>query len=297
MQLIGKGTFTQVYREGNSQVVYLKSDDKVKECMAFFPFTGRCFPTVKLSDKEGYDYLMKYYPKHRSLKSALKPKEWEKYKDLRHIFNRYSNVGYFTLRDSFKNIQNRTLKSNMLDALDNLANYGEDICFEIQPRNVAVSPTGNLVLLDVFFIQEQLIKKTSYYFKNNIKLKQQYLNRVCLKSLEAKEYRYIMANNTMKLKHAKFEITTLTGKNIVSGLVSPNFGIHRENNCYKVTHLKSGCYMCYGVGLQKIARAFVKGLENMEDVDWSWITPENIDYHKEAIMNLFFDVCNKKGSY
>jgi hypothetical protein len=43
----------------------------------------------------------------------------------------------------------------MLDALDACANYGNDVCFEISPRNVAVK-NGKLVLMDCFFMADKL---------------------------------------------------------------------------------------------------------------------------------------------
>jgi hypothetical protein len=153
-----------VYRQTDSKHVHIKSNDHVKECIAMgcFP-SSRNFPTIEYSDRPGYDYTMKYYPKQKSLKTALKPSEWSKYQDLRNIFrgiNYQYNSGYKTLHNAFKGIKNRTLRKHMKSALDALANYGEDVCFEISPRNVAVSNTGVLILLDVFFLESQLQKVT-----------------------------------------------------------------------------------------------------------------------------------------
>ena len=160
MKLIGTGAFSKVYHNDNEKHVHIKSDDYVKECMAmgWFP-NARCFPKVKESTEHGYDYMMTYYPKHTSLKKSLKPAEWAKYQELRRIFDEYaydSEADYFTWRKAFKTIKNRTLRKHMLEALDSLADYGQDIKFEISPRNVAVSPARNLILLDVFFFRSQL---------------------------------------------------------------------------------------------------------------------------------------------
>ena len=73
MKLIGTGAFSKVYRKGNDKHVHIKTNDYAKECMAmgWFP-SARCFPMVKESTEHGYDYMMTYYPKHSSLKTALK---------------------------------------------------------------------------------------------------------------------------------------------------------------------------------------------------------------------------------
>lgn len=153
MKLIGSGSFSKVYRQGNDKYVHIRTNDNVKECMAmgWFP-TSHNFPTIKESNKQGYDYMMRYYPKQSSLKNTLKPSEWAKYQELRKLWNdnRYAD-DYNDWYAAFKTIKNRTLRGHMIAALDSLANFGSDIGFEISPRNVAVSPAGNLVLRDVFF--------------------------------------------------------------------------------------------------------------------------------------------------
>lgn len=150
---IGKGSFSTVYRKGNSKNVYIKTNDYVKEAMCLWFENSRLFPKIQHSDIEGFDYKMKYYPKHTSLKLSLKPKEYQKYLLLRD-FN--GTQDFNILWDTFSTIKIKSLKKNLLDALSALSNYGFDIVFEISPRNVSVSPTGNLVLLDCFYIQSQL---------------------------------------------------------------------------------------------------------------------------------------------
>ena len=80
MELIGRGQFSTVYRK-NSSTVLIKSTDPVKECMAlgWFP-SCRLFPKIKRINCELYE--SKYYPRVRSLKNSLEPKQWELYKAL-----------------------------------------------------------------------------------------------------------------------------------------------------------------------------------------------------------------------
>ena len=159
MKLIGSGSFTKVYRQGNSKFVHIKTCDPAKECMAmgWFP-NARCFPKVKESNKPGYDYKMTYYPKTQGLKQALRPKEYAKYQALRSLFNDFSYGGYEfdELYKAFEGLKDKTLSYNMCEALNALSNYGSDVKFEISPRNVAVTATGTLILLDVFFFKSKL---------------------------------------------------------------------------------------------------------------------------------------------
>ena len=155
-KLIGRGQFTKAYLREDGKVE-LVSKDPIKECMAlgWFP-SSRLFPTIDRIDttEDTALYLMKYYPKVKSLKDSLKPKEYAKYKELRGLTIQYTHNkhnAYQEVYDAFKSIKNKRLRETMQEAIMSCTNYGTDIAFEISPRNVAVSPTGNLVLLDCFF--------------------------------------------------------------------------------------------------------------------------------------------------
>lgn len=155
MKLIGKGTFTKCYLLPCKKKVLLKTDDPVKECMgnSWFP-NSRLFPKLKTTD-EGY--ISKYYPRVKSLKDSLEPKEYEKYTELRKLWrdNDHSITNYYTCIEVFKTVKNKAMKKALLEAVNSLANYGSDICFEISPRNVAVN-NGKLILLDCFFMESKL---------------------------------------------------------------------------------------------------------------------------------------------
>ena len=170
LPLIGRGAFSTVYRK-NAKTVLIKSTDPVKECMAmgWFP-NSRMFPKttrVAILDDTAL-YEQRYYPEVRSLKSALKPMEWEFYKELRGIqaginlfLNDYKSLA--SLQSLIKALPKKYArrKELLLGAIDALTNYGVDIRFEISPRNVTAH-NGRLVLLDCFFMAGKLkeVKKS-----------------------------------------------------------------------------------------------------------------------------------------
>lgn len=143
--LIGKGSFSKVYRSGTSRHVTVVSEDLVKECMAmgWFP-SSRLFPKIKRISWGVY--RMKYYPKVRSPKRQLNPKSYELYRMLREAYIKYN--WYDGIPTKYERILN--------EAVDALRNYADDICFEISPRNISCTPKGNLVLLDCFFFRSKL---------------------------------------------------------------------------------------------------------------------------------------------
>lgn len=153
---IGQGHFTKCYNTSKPQTVYLDSRDPVKECMAhgWFP-NSRYFPKVSFY-KGGYT-MRKYTPLSKlrgSAKEVLKGSHYNLYCELkRHLSGK---MGYCTIKDQLFNIKNRAAREAIDSALSGLTNYGEDICFEISPRNVAVTKSGCLILLDCFFIHSHL---------------------------------------------------------------------------------------------------------------------------------------------
>lgn len=157
MKLIGKGDFTRAYLQTNGKV-FLKSVCPVKECMAhgWFP-NSRLFPKIKQVNCDEHctmEYEMEYYPKVKSLKQNLDPKEYQMYKDLRALSIGYTNNPhnfYHLWYEQFETLKNKRLREAMIDALDGCSNFGSTVCFEISPRNVATK-NGKLILLDCFFI-------------------------------------------------------------------------------------------------------------------------------------------------
>jgi len=148
MNLIGKGQFSTVYQKTKSTVL-IKSKDNVKECMAlgWFP-NSKMFPKLERigwsQDGEYQLYESKYYPRVQSLKSNLKPLEWEFYKTLRNLCVQKPE----DFRNLPKKFRNRA--QQLVAAWNALMNYDGMIGFEISPRNVAVN-NGRLILLDCFY--------------------------------------------------------------------------------------------------------------------------------------------------
>jgi len=159
-ELVGKGSFSTVYRKSEKEVLIF-SNDKVKECMSlgFFP-SCRLFPKVINTNNtilEKPVYTMKYYKKVSSLKNTLEPKEYSFYKELRKLYNDNLCIGYNNLYKLFNSLPSKYKykKSLLLNALNGLINYGDDMRFEISPRNVTVN-NGKLILLDCFYFSSQL---------------------------------------------------------------------------------------------------------------------------------------------
>lgn len=159
LPLIGRGSFSRVYRKGANEVLIV-STDKVKAAMSerFWP-KSRLFPRIKFigyNEDDTCTYSSRYYPKVKSLKLSLETAEWEFYKFLRDL-DRYpeKNYRYEHYLKQFATIPWRSKRNAMLEAWECLRMYSDDACFEISPRNVAVH-RGKLVLLDVFFFYHQL---------------------------------------------------------------------------------------------------------------------------------------------
>lgn len=163
MQVIGKGMFTTAYRYGPKKVL-LKTVDPVKEAMAngYFPNTN-LFPKLTYLGKDYGLYVTTYYPKCRSLKKSLKPSHYAFYRELCDLYyeNCWTPNKPDMLRPLFKKIKCSRKRKHMIDAVEACMLYGPDVCFEISPRNVAVSSTGGLILLDVFFMKSTLLNVMS----------------------------------------------------------------------------------------------------------------------------------------
>jgi len=155
MKQIGKGAFTTAYKKDASTVL-LKSVDPIKECMAhgWFP-NSQLFPNVKFGERPG-EYVMRYYNTNPSL-TKLHPKHRKFYDELHDLWTSLPlHSGYNEVYQAFTKIKDRNYRRIMVDALQACSNYGSDVCFEISPRNIAITKTGRMVLLDCFFMRSKL---------------------------------------------------------------------------------------------------------------------------------------------
>lgn len=177
---IGKGTFTTVYRQDNSDTVTIITNDPVKECLShgWFP-ENTLFPTVAAVDyDEKSTYTMPYYPKVKAPKKELTPHSYELYKALRKYFETMPFCNnphdcYYTHLEHLNTLPAKFRKEKALlkEAFEALSNYGSDFCFEISPRNISKTKRGKLVLLDCFFSKLLLMqentkkaKKRSFFY-------------------------------------------------------------------------------------------------------------------------------------
>jgi len=173
---IGKGSFSTVYRKGNDKDVLIISTDPVKECMSldWFP-ESRLFPKVKrisCNEDGSQTYVMKYYGKVTAPKRQLNKRAYALYKELKNlsVLCLDENLMYEKWILAFNSLSNRfkNVIEVLQDAVDALTNYGPDICFEISPRNIAATKSGNLVLLDCFFLRSELRKVKKKLEDNNL---------------------------------------------------------------------------------------------------------------------------------
>ena len=161
---LGKGAFTYAELNTKTKKVILTSRDPVKECMAHKRFPdSRLFPKIDFykpndseHDQHPYKtYIMDYYP-IKATKTNLKPDQYELYKTLRQIYQYLAYVPPDArfLRQTFARNQKltRAQKKNLIHAVEALMNYENDVCFEISPRNARATKSGNLLLLDCFFL-------------------------------------------------------------------------------------------------------------------------------------------------
>jgi len=167
MKLIGKGSFSEVYKF-NSEKVVIKTIDPIKEAMAvgFFP-NSKLFPKIDFFDHMDYGddfkYIMKYDEdlKSKSVISKLKPYYQNMYRQLREIQGIFRNLNDYEYKISSLKGVRKYHKDALIKAYWAIMNYLDerDIAFEISPRNVSTK-NGRLILNDCFF-SVSLLNKTN----------------------------------------------------------------------------------------------------------------------------------------
>ena len=179
---LGKGMFTKAYvtTQQRKPTVYLVTEDQVydKEILREISrnTSSKHLPRV---EEVGYThnatvYRMPLY--HSPLRKGESPQAWAQYQVLRQCWKEADELVYGRSRwnrniwDGHKLInavvecaRHRKLPRGLVRALkllqDTSGNYGSTYSFEFSPRNLATDDKGNLILLDVLFNQENVMKK------------------------------------------------------------------------------------------------------------------------------------------
>ena len=161
-----RGAFSKVYRMGEG-TVRVVSSDPAKECMALWGFgNSDLWPSIeRVATLDGANvFIMPLYEQPKSLKTALMPDQYALYKALKASSeNCFMGKNQYDAPQHWHKVFNAGLvefpaaAEALSNAIDSLQNYGQDIRFEISPRNVAVK-NGKLILLDCFFFASALEK-------------------------------------------------------------------------------------------------------------------------------------------
>lgn len=161
LKKIGQGQFTECYTHPtNNKKVLLVSSDNTKEAMAYgITQPNRRFPKVEFYNPNNSEYKNVFIMEKLQTKpkySDLLPKEVEIYKELRNLFRyKHSRLrGADSIISVFKESgvlkKHPYFRKQLIDYIQDLRNYGGEICFEVFPRNMAVK-NKRLILLDCFF--------------------------------------------------------------------------------------------------------------------------------------------------
>ena len=160
MKLIGKGAFTKCYQL-NSRQVLLKTIDPLKEAIALgfcgnsklLPKLTRIETSKYASEYAEFDYIAPLYAKLIAPSKQLIPKHLAYYKTLCSI----EHIQGGRLDKAINDIKDKYLRETMVSYFNGCANYGyEHLTLEVTRRNLAVTPSGRLILLDIFFLHNLL---------------------------------------------------------------------------------------------------------------------------------------------
>ena len=162
-ELIGNGLFSKVYRKGNDPFVTVVSRDPAKEAFSFDWHTPHhLIPEITAIDNDVY--TMPFYPRVLSPKKQLTPHSYSFYTYLRKMtrtgFSRITReTSYDILYRLFNGIPVEFKKEKIVlhDMLRVLSNFGDDMIFEISPRNISCTKSGDLILRDCWFFLSRII--------------------------------------------------------------------------------------------------------------------------------------------
>jgi hypothetical protein len=163
-KLIGKGSFSKVYRQGESDHVTIVSADPCKEAQALF-LSADCQFFAPLErffyddDGNGH-YRQKYLGKtDQAITKLLDSDNMALYRALRALPVITEKNSYGLLYNQFETIaENPVFEiacNELIEMLQCVSNYTDNIGFEISPRNIRAI-NGKLVFLDCFFSRDFL---------------------------------------------------------------------------------------------------------------------------------------------
>lgn len=165
-KLFAKGLFTKAYLTEAGRVL-LHTIDPIKNAIGeqlFLP-THRMIPQAEKIDSffngvnDVFVLDMEYMPRPSSIKQNVSARQWRFYNLLRDVATKIVYGFYPTDYDRtaaiYKQFEGlpyefRSEREILIETLDGIKNYVDNVGFEISPRNVTVKG-GKLVLLDCFF--------------------------------------------------------------------------------------------------------------------------------------------------
>ena len=161
-KLIGRGLFSKAYQIADDRVE-LVSVCMSKEAIAMFAQGNKFAPIIErvdCTDNGESVYHMPLYPKVTAPKKQLNQKAYSIYMELRQ-FSCRSDMNYYRFVELVEgsNLDDET-KENIISFAGDVSN-GIDpakMGFEISPRNITITPEGDLILLDVFFCRGAVIR-------------------------------------------------------------------------------------------------------------------------------------------
>ena len=169
--VIGKGQFSVCFApEATNQslgdVAYIVSRCPMKECVArdWMPVIAShvSFPDSEIVDRDFplTLYKMPIYITITAPKKQLSKKAYAFYQELRIISAKLSSlVKLWDKQKYLVNMEKSKAVESVLACLEACANYTDEPCFEISPRNIATNENGDLILLDCFFDRKLINRK------------------------------------------------------------------------------------------------------------------------------------------
>lgn len=159
-KLIDKGAFTKAYQIAEDKVEIL-TICPAKEAYALFSQGNKFAPIIEKVDylDSGESvYHMPLYPKVTAPKKQLNKEAYAVYQALRKISGSCSMTYYRFIEEIEASNINEDDKEEIISLISDACNAIDtmDMGFEISPRNISVTETGDLIMLDCVFSRRVL---------------------------------------------------------------------------------------------------------------------------------------------